>query len=95
MNVDKDYWLGEPLYPGRMNNPKGSVGFWRKWYIDALYRMDPFEVSLKDDKFSKWTDWMKVPEDAVIEKLLSINSDYNILYEDSVNAKNDLIVAMP
>jgi hypothetical protein len=39
--------------------------------------------------------WEEVPEDEVMARLFSINPNYNILYEDSTNAKNDIIVARP
>lgn len=39
--------------------------------------------------------WENINEEQVIEKLLSINSKYNIIYEDSTNAKKDIIVAVP
>jgi hypothetical protein len=38
--------------------------------------------------------WENVTEEKVIKKLLEINPNYKIIYEDSVNAKNDIIVAV-
>ncbi len=39
--------------------------------------------------------WPKITVDLLLERLLDINPDYNIIYEDSVNAKKDIIVAIP
>ena len=39
--------------------------------------------------------WETVTEEQVMQKLLVINPNYNIIYEDSTNAKQDIIVAVP
>lgn len=40
-------------------------------------------------------EWAGIPEPLIMELLNEINSDYEIVYEDTVNAKGDIIVAKP
>ncbi len=40
-------------------------------------------------------EWAGIPKQLVMELLNEINSDYEIVYEDTVNAKGDIIVAKP
>lgn len=40
-------------------------------------------------------EWRGILEDTVMEKVFNINSDYKISYEDTVNGKQDIIVAQP
>lgn len=40
-------------------------------------------------------EWEAITEDLVMKLLFEINSDYDIVYEDTVNAKQDIIVAKP
>lgn len=40
-------------------------------------------------------EWKGILENTVMEKIFSINSDYKISYEDTVNGKKDIIVAQP
>jgi len=49
---------------------------------------------------SRWggwitTEWADISEQLIMDIIFEINSDYEIVYEDTVNAKADIIVAKP